>query len=236
PDGTYVALPSFTSGVYLLGEGKSLPNPLAGLGPQVWVLAWSPGDSHTLAAGGFSGSVMLKNLDDGSPPCSQGMGGWVTSMSWRPDGQMLAVGSNNGSVRLLSRNCSGETPLQGHSGFITGVSWSNKSRLATAGQEDRTVKLWDKDGTLLATLQSATTFGGVQWRPVGQVLATLDPHRLIRHWRDNALVKTFTHRANTINDASMSPDGEILAIATNIGVELRQKGKDGWPSEPIHLG
>jgi WD40 repeat protein len=61
-----------------------------------------------------------------------------------------------------------------------GKTEGSAGRLATASGKDRTVRLWDKEGTPLDTFVIPTVSGGVQWRPDGQVLATLDQYGLKR--------------------------------------------------------
>jgi WD40 repeat protein len=150
---------------------------------QVWSVSWSHEPQHLLAAGSLDGTVRWGNPEDGSLACKASLGTWPMSMSWSPDGKSLAVGLSDNSLRLLPEDCkSGQRGrvLSGHTARVTGVSWSNDWRLATASGKDRTVRLWDKEGTLLDTFHIPTVWGGVQWRPDGQVLATLDQYSLVR--------------------------------------------------------
>ena len=204
---------------------------------QVWSVSWSYEPQHLLAAGSLDGTVRWGNPEDGSLACKAPLGTWPMSMSWSPDGKSLAVGLSDNSVRLLPEDCkSGQRGrvLSGHTARVTGVSWSSDWRLATASEGDRTVRLWDKEGTLLDTFHIPTVWGGVQWRPDGKVLATLDQYGLVRLWKDNPVVKTFTAPAHAaITDAALSPDGLILASASGKGINLWRQDRDNrWPSEP----
>jgi WD40 repeat protein len=205
---------------------------------QVWSVSWSHEPQHLLAAAGSDGTVRWGNPDDGSLACRASPGSYPFSMSWSPDGKSLAVGLQDNTVRVLAEDCkSGQLGhvLPGHTAPVTGVSWSSDWRLATASEKDRTVRLWDKQGTPLDSFHIPTVRGGVQWRPDGQVLATLNPYGLVRLLKDNPLVKTFTvpgHAA--IWEAALSPDGRILASALpGKGLNLwRQERDNRWPSEP----
>jgi WD40 repeat protein len=208
---------------------------------QVWggvlSVSWSHEPQGLLAAGSLDGTVRWGNPDDGSLACKARLGSWPMSMSWSPDGKSLAVGLRDNTVRLLSEDCKSGQPeheLRGHTARVTGVSWSNDWRLATASEQDRTVRLWDKEGTVLDTFHIPTVWGGVQWRPDGQVLATLDQYGLVRLWKDNPLVKTFTAPAQAaITDAALSSDGLILASASGNGITLWRQDRDNkWRSEP----
>jgi WD40 repeat protein len=209
---------------------------------QVWSVSWSHEPQHLLAAAGADGTVRWGNPDDGSLACKASPGPYPFSMSWSPDGKSLAVGLIDNTVRLLAEDCkSGQTEheLRAHTAPVTGVSWSSDWRLATASEGDGTVRLWDKEGTPLDTFHIPTVRGGVQWRPDGQVFATLgqydDQYGLVRLWKDNPLVKTFTVPGHVaIWNAALSPDGLILASASiNGSLNLWRQDRDNrWPSEP----
>jgi WD40 repeat protein len=206
---------------------------------QVWSVSWSHDPQHLLAAASLDGTVRLGNPDDGSLACKSPLRYYPRSMSWSPDGKSLAVGLDNSTVQLLSEDCKLGPVLSGHTARVTGVSWSNDWRLAAASDQDRTVRLWDKEGTPLDTFHIPTVWGGVQWRPDGQDFATLDQYGdqygLVRLWKDNPFVKTFAVPAQpAIWDATLSPDGRILASASaNGGLNLWRQDRDNrWPSEP----
>lgn len=240
PDGQELALASFNHGVMVLRpDGTQLDSPL-NLKQQVWSVAWSPAPQHLLAAGGFPGTVMWQTPYNSSSPCHVQLGPWIESMSWRPDGKSLAVGLRDGTVRLLSADCteSEQAPgLTGRTGPVSGVSWSSDRRLVTASEQDGTVTLWDKEGMLMATFPVPTVQGGVQWRPHGKVFATVDRSGLVRLWTDNPRLETLTGRAHAaVTDAALSPDGRILASASNESINLWRQDQHGrWPSEPHPL-
>jgi WD40 repeat protein len=151
PDGQEVALASFTYGALLYKpDGTRLAAPLPNLTSQVWDVKWSPEPPYTLAAGSFENKIMWNIPGDTSLPCDITVGGWVYSMSWRPDGGLLAAGLSDNTVQLLSRDCKKRLELIGHTGPVSGMSWSSDMRLATAS-EDRTVRLWDQEGAALDT-------------------------------------------------------------------------------------
>jgi WD40 repeat protein len=206
---------------------------------QVWSVSWSHEPQHLLAAGSLMSTVRWGNPDDGSLAC-KASGSWPWSMSWSPDGKSLAVGFGDNTVRLLPADCKPGQPehvLSDHTAPVTGLSWSSDWRLATASEQDRTVRLWNKEGRPLDTFHVPTVRGGVQWRPDGQVLATLDQYGLVRLWKDNPLVKTFTAPARAkIQGAALSPDGLILASASGNGIAVWRQDRDNrWPSEPEFL-
>ena len=243
PDGRELAFATFQHGLMVLKPDgtwldRALPTDFNNqVWHQVWSVSWSHEPQDLLAAGSLDGTVRWGNPEDGSLACKAPLGTWPMSMSWSPDGKSLAVGLRDNSVRLLPEDCkSGQRGrvLSGHTARVTGVSWSNDWRLATASGGDRTVRLWDKEGTLLDTFHIPTVWGGVQWRPDGQVLATLDQYGLVRLWKDNPVVKTFTAPAHAaITDAALSPDGLILASASGKGINLWRQDRDNrWPSEP----
>jgi WD40 repeat protein len=241
PDGQELAEASRLKGVVLLKpDGVPVHSPLR-LDNFVWSVSWSPEPQHLLAAADLHGAVMWENPNDPSSPCKLSLGFWNYSMSWRPDGQYLAVGLDDKSVRLLAHDCKEASRLNGHTEPVTSVSWSSDWRLATASKKDRTVRLWSKDGAPLETFHVLTVHGGVQWRPDGQVLATLDQsgqQGLVRLWKDNPFMQIFFEPAQApINDAKLSPDGKLLAVASDKSTSLwREDQNHKWLSVIIISG
>jgi WD40 repeat protein len=143
----------------------------------------------------------------------------VTSVSFRPDGQVLASASRDYSIRLWNPQGQLLRSLAGHQGAVYRVAFSpDGQRLASASQ-DGTVKLWTAQGQLLKTLQGHQgSVYSVRFSPDGQYLVSVGRDRTARLWRRNGeLVRVFQGHGKSVDDLQFSPDGQSFVTVCRDG-------------------
>jgi WD40 repeat protein/serine/threonine protein kinase len=158
--------------------------------------------------------------------------GWVTAVSWSPDGQRLATACLDGAVKLWQADNGRELflPLKGHPAQIHSMSWSpDGQRLATASF-DRMAKVWDAaNGRELVTLKVHTgSVGRVAWSPDGQRLATGSADGTARVWEaaSGRELLSFQGQPGGMSVA-WSPDGTRLALG-GAGGTVQVKPVASW--------
>lgn len=163
----------------------------------------------------------------------------VASISLDPQGKLLASAGNNGKAKLwtLTWNSSGKlekaTALRlggvrrGHRGNVTSISFSPDGRQIVSSGEDMTIKLWQRDGTLIRTLQghrgavSSVSFNPAEpqyFVSVSRKISIAKPNGEIILWnRDGTLLdrqEEFNEQPlGDLFSISFSPNGQLVAAA-----------------------
>jgi WD40 repeat protein/DNA-binding SARP family transcriptional activator/class 3 adenylate cyclase len=149
-----------------------------------------------------------------------GVGG---RLAWSPAGVFVTAGSENSGTIDIRDGETGESVLsfQGHDGDVNDVAFSpDGSRLASTG-DDGKLKVWDPStGRLLSSLSGDGGAWGPSFGADGSLVAAA--------WRDGDvrvldLSKdrvTSTVRMEGPIDTALSPDGRLLAVASERGDEV----------------
>ncbi|MEG4809137.1 AAA-like domain-containing protein [Microcoleus sp. F8-D3] len=106
--------------------------------------------------------------------------------------------------------------LLGHSSPVLAVDVSPDGQLIATGGGDQTAKLWQRDGTLLHTLDHAIgSVYALRFSPDSQRLVTSSVDGNIYLWsREGKLLKTFQGHSAAIWAIAVSPDGDRIASAS----------------------
>ncbi|MEG5020471.1 AAA-like domain-containing protein [Microcoleus sp. AT8-B5] len=106
--------------------------------------------------------------------------------------------------------------LLGHSSPVLAVDVSPDGQLIATGGGDQTAKVWQRDGTLLYTLQhTISSVYALRFSPDSQRLVTSSVDGNIYLWsREGKLLKTFQGHKAAIWAIAVSPDGERIASAS----------------------
>lgn len=106
--------------------------------------------------------------------------------------------------------------LSGHSSPVLAVDVSPDGQLIVTGSGDQTAKIWQRDGTLLHTLQHKVgSVYTICFTPDSQRLVTSTVDGSIYLWsREGKLLKTFQGHNAAIWAMAMSPDGQRIASAS----------------------
>jgi WD40 repeat protein len=178
---------------------------------------FSPSGKQVVTANG-DGSASIWNASNGDqigPALQESERGFITRVSWVPQGDAVITGAQGGDVTAWDVNS--RTPIdeyRGHAGFILDVTTTaDGKRLVTAGS-DGTARVWDV-GLRTASID-APAATDLQFNPdstrllyAGGVAGVVDP-------RDGSEVG---HPVTTgvVYGAAFSPDGTQFATAENDG-------------------
>ena len=207
----------------------------AALGGETWIeaMALSP-DGGILATGTGGSRIDLWDLETGSLLATtlDGQTSEVTSVSFSPSGTVLVAGERDGSVRLWDLTTGANTVTFRHWEEIRSVSFSPDGTTVASASRDGTVQLWDVDtGTHALTLElrmrGRQDLGvklqvfSVSYSPDPAILASGGPLGTVQVWDlAKAKIHTFYGQGDLVESVAFSPDGRILASATEGSVFL----------------
>jgi WD40 repeat protein len=112
-------------------------------------LSFGP-DGKTLASVSYDHTICLLDLKTGEPRWrvpiagAKGSKGWLTCVSFNPDGTMLGSGADDGVVRLWD-SASGRQLQAMHASDLPvfGVSFSPDGKMLACASNDNAIHLWD---------------------------------------------------------------------------------------------
>ncbi len=146
--------------------------------------------------------------------------GNVIRVQFSPNGQILAVGTTDALWLwdVVTRQPLGP-PLQGHDDWIQGVIFSPDGQMVASSSKDGTIIIWDVDTqTPRLTLQHGAIAGTIAFSPNGKTLAVGgDGYNSIFIWDIAAqppISRTLTGHSGWVSAVAFSPDGQILASAS----------------------
>lgn len=137
---------------------------LKGHSHEVFICAWSPVCSNTIASGSGDSTARIWTLPDSpcgpkatafasanpiilrhSNPGDQLLSGSrdVTTLDWSGDGRKLATGSYDGKARIWKYNGDLLCTLDKHKGPIFSLKWNKKGDYLLSGSVDNTAIIWD---------------------------------------------------------------------------------------------
>jgi|SRR5262245_6654879 len=163
----------------------------------------------------------------------------ILDMALAPDGNTVAVaydrsrviganldGKSEYRIGLLNaRNGMERQVLLGHTALIGQITFSPDGRALISGSADNTARLWDiETGRQLLLINMKERGAAVAISPDGKLIALatqavygFPPQPIV--WLYNAqsgkLARHFPRRKSNVNDLTFSPDGRMIAIASD---------------------
>lgn len=191
-------------------------------------LSFSPDGEH-LASASFDGSVRIWTRV-GRESAVLPHPGPVFAARYSPNGRSVATAAEDGRVRLWNL-ADLEHPVisSGHEGSVRGVQWGPTGELLLSWSDDRTARLWEKNGSLIHTLNghpAALTHG--VFAPDMTLVATGDRGGQVRLWdlKTGALLAIREAGSSPLATLGFMDKRRVLAASSQRG-SLQQ-----WPVMP----
>jgi WD40 repeat protein/serine/threonine protein kinase len=147
PDGKYLASGSADHTVWLYALASSQGERLEMGEVGVTEVTFSP-DSQTLFVSNLGGNSLVKRWSvEGRRFLAplRGHSGFVTQLSFSPEGQRLATASADGTVRLWDLKSGESRALKGHEGPVVQVAFTRDGQHVLSAGLDGTVRAWVDD-------------------------------------------------------------------------------------------
>ena len=155
----------------------------------------------------------------------EGHTGWVSAVSFSPDGTLLASGAEDDTVILWDVTTRKQIAnLEGHTGWVTSVSFSPDGTTLASGASG-TITLWDvTTRKRIATLEGHTESWGtyVSFSPDGTLLASGAEDDTVILWdvTTRKQIANLEGHTGRVTSVSFSPDGTTLASGSESTVIL----------------
>ncbi|NEQ40858.1 MAG: response regulator [Okeania sp. SIO3I5] len=183
---------------------------------KITTVKFSP-DGKILASADEDGNIKLWQTDGTELENHQIYNKKITALSFHPNSKILAFSNDDGNVDFLSLNKS-ETPLPmpPQDFGITGLNFSFDGKIIAFAQENH-LEIYDQDFNQLALGRHSDRIISMDVSSNSHTLATVGADNNIKIWdfTDNKLLEKLSFSTNsTVTKISFSPDGEILASAS----------------------
>ena len=190
-----------------------------------------------LATAGFDKKVNIYDVESGTLlQTLKGNKGRIRAIAFAPDGDHLATADESGEIRLWN------VSFGFHSDMISKVLFSPDGRFFASASADGTIKVWEADSDrLLREFDVGGRIYDIDFHPDQMLIASVNDQGLVQMWdiTTSNHILDFSINAAQSGSIAFSPDGQLLVVAGDEGIELLdivdQKRIDTIPtSKPIY--
>ncbi|MBO3460056.1 AAA-like domain-containing protein [Aetokthonos hydrillicola Thurmond2011] len=218
PDGETIAVVDNDTTIKLWKLNGTLRQNIKG-DTRINTVSFSP-NSKIIVSGSTDKTIKLWQLDGTLIDTFVGHSDSVVSVNFNSDGKAIASADKDGNVKLWHLDVSPVTKLNGHQNMIISP---NADIIASGG--NGTVKIWQRDGTLIDTVQGYMQGhqgfdNSFSFSPDGNSII-VGMNRGAKLWkRDKTLklIKALPDYEGLLTSVSFSPDGKIIAFGTDKGM------------------
>jgi WD40 repeat protein len=242
PDGKKIAVGSHGQvRLWNVATDSAWPEPivLQPISERANTVTFSP-DSLTVAVGAgvpsASGEITLWQSADGKEikRLTEAHSDLVTSLAFRPDGQLLASSSADKFVKVFKvADCTVAKSLEGHTAAVLGIAWSPDGKQIASAGADSALKIWNFEaGEQAASItEHKQEVTAVRFLPGKQEIMTTAGDRLGRIWNanDGKLLRTLPGASDFLLSLDVSADGKVLLAGSQTGDVHLWNGEDGQP-------
>jgi eukaryotic-like serine/threonine-protein kinase len=146
--------------------------------------------------------------------------GWVSTVSWSPDGELIASGSWDKTVQVWYA-ATGISLLtyRGHAQPVKCVSWSPDGQHIASGSWDTSIQVWDVSTgePLFDKYRHEAQVETLAWSPDGRHIASAGQDGIVQVWQasNKRTVSSYRGHSEPIWSLAWSPDSRYLASASH---------------------
>lgn len=208
-----------------------LNNAFQGHRATVTNVGFSPITDNLIASADSDGVLILWNKEGKLLKTIKAHTGFVSSVSFSPDGQRLVSSGEDQTIKLWTFRGELVKALKDHQSVIKYTTFSSTGKLIASAGEDGKIKLWDREGTFLQSIDAHQDWvNRLSFSADDRLIASASSDTKVKLWKKEGqqygLVKTLNGHIGSVIDVVISPNGNYIASISE-DKNLRFWGQDG---------